>query len=86
MGNLRPGLDVAGLAGIAVAVGWEVHHKLFICHIYLNGADITLFAKVYAEPFARLCTSGAPPAAAVLVDGQCRAAALGSAGSVTGFL
>ena len=81
MGDLRPGLDVAGLAGIAVAVGREVHHKLFICHIYLNGADITLFAKVHAEPFARLCTGGAPPAAAVLVDCQCRAAALGSAGS-----
>ena len=80
MGDLRPGLDVAGLAVIAVAVGREVHHQLFVCHVYLNGADIALFAKVHAEPFARLCTGGAPPAAAVLVDGPFRAAVFCGAG------
>ena len=80
VGDLGPGLDVAGLAVIAVAVGREVHHQLFVRHIYLNGADITLFAKIHTQPFTRLCTGGAPPAAAVLIDCPFRAAVFCGAG------
>ena len=61
VGDLGPGLDVAGLAVIAVAVGREVHHQLFVRHIYLNGADITLFAKIHTQPFTRLSTSCGSP-------------------------
>ena len=81
MGDLRPGLDVAGLAVVTVAVGREVHHQLFVCHVHLNGTDVHFFAQVHTQPFARLCTGGTPPAAAVLVDCPFRAAALGSTGS-----
>ena len=72
---------MAGLAVVAVAVRREIHHQLFIRHVYLNGADIILFAKVHAEPFARLCTGGTPPAAAVLIDCQLRTAVFCGAGS-----
>ena len=81
MRDLRAGLDVAGLAVVAVAVRREIHHQLFVRHIYLNGADITLFAKIHTQPFTRLCTGGAPPAAAVLVDCQLWAAVFCGAGS-----
>ena len=80
MRDLRAGLDVAGLAVVAVAVRREIHYQLLVRHIYLNGADITLFAKIHTQPFTRLCTGGAPPAAAVLIDCPFRAAVFCGAG------
>ena len=80
MRNLRAGFDVAGLAVIAVAVGREVHDEFFIGHVDLNRADIIITAQIHAEPLAGLVTARAPPAAAVLVHGIHRVAALGGGG------
>ena len=80
MRNLRAGFDVAGLAVIAVAVSREVHRQRFVRHIDLNRPHIAVPAQINAEPFAGLVAARAPPAAAILVHGIHRVAALGGRG------
>ena len=81
MRDLRAGLDVAGLAVVAVAVRREIHYQLLVRHVYLNGADIAVLSQINTQPLARFCAGGTPPAAAVLVDCQLRTAVFCGAGS-----
>ena len=80
MRNLRAGLDMPRFAVIAIAVSREVNRQRFVRHIDLNRPHIAVPAQIHAEPFAGLVAARAPPAAAVLVHGIHRVAALSGGG------